>query len=284
MQSYYRRILNKLIVYFLVHVIGGLLLPSLILMGFFEILPKETNRFGPEYLSQDGGGFRLQGFKENKKIKYIVLSESDKDKETLDRIFFIDHKDRRIGLFAVNYANEYTGIIHSLIKKERAERDIQVTGGYTAGYKHKSKFSDGTYCVTEPEMNWVLQMVSPQNLKENTADILFDMGIIHERADIPAVLIWLKKHEIPFVILTVFFYGLFWALVILPSGAEWAATVKPDHGAILQTKETLRKGILELNNLDIPFKIEATGTDTLKAVWEYEGKWKGLFESEDLKK
>ena len=275
-QSYVKRITVKLIIY-LIAVLGALFLAGFIMAPVFYFIPDTVDIFLPEYLASEGNEFRVEGFKQNMKIKYISLPQKEPRKTSLTKITFVDHKERLISLYNKRWIDD-AELLHNSVKSIKEKKGARANGGYQAGLKHKSSFSDDTYCITEPIGDFVYILISPDSLKEKPVDILKEMGIMQRRTDISPAMVWLAVHKTLLIISLILAYCLLW-LVGIFIGGIWVAKVKADPGVTPCLPDRLREQILALNELETPFKIEEDPSGIVRIEWKYDDTWKGIFAS-----
>lgn len=72
--------------------------------------------------------------------------------------------------------------------------------------------------------------------------------------------------------------------VFMCRGAGWAARIAPARGASRVAADALRQRILEINDLNVPFRIQASPTGRLLAEWQVtDARWSRLFQSGSLR-
>ena len=73
-------------------------------------------------------------------------------------------------------------------------------------------------------------------------------------------------------------YGVF-----MCRGAAWAARIAPERGTFRLSADALRKQLLEINELDVPFRIQEGPKGRLLAQWQVaDARWSNLFQSGSL--
>ncbi|KMQ51416.1 hypothetical protein CHISP_1663 [Chitinispirillum alkaliphilum] len=283
MESYVSSV-NKKVVFYIISVLAALALPGYVVVQFYSRLPESTYVMKTEYLSPDAKQFRVQGFKENHMIEFIVLAHEDKGEQYSDFITFNDRDGRRLMLYSHN--EEIKNPVrryHALVEDMKTRNGKMITGEMSFVNNKKSSFCDDTYCVTRLGGLGVVQMISPKELKTQIEEVFSEMGILEKRTDIPPASMWLKKHANVISISFLLFYSVIWLTGIF-LGGEWLAKIKPEFGIWPKSKDDLRSEILALNRLDIPFRIEEQDDDILCSVWKCDGKWKNLYDSSRLHK
>lgn len=144
-----------------------------------------------------------------------------------------------------------------------------------------TRADDGRRGLLLPVDRHVVQVEAPD---ERTLDArLQDLPFLHENPEKNPIRVLFTEH-LGLALLGLGLYSLAY-LYFLARGAAWASELAPAPGVAPVPAETLRRRILALNDLDLPFHVREEPGGRLVAEWRIaDARWVGVLEAGGLRK